>query len=117
MFAGSSVRVRHWFDRRSSVECGIGYMWNKRPGPSGYIGSVRYAPIPELFVETGVCQEYVEWVRWDQSSHTDSWGMKRKPRVFGGLGATAGAAGGLLIVEVIAIGIGIAAVLSIGPLL
>lgn len=83
-----AVRVRQWMGGRQSVEASLGYIRNDRQGLAGPIASLRYSPVPLLFVEAGASPVQELWWTYDPSTQVSRAGVAKKTHAFGGIGLT-----------------------------
>lgn len=83
-----AVRVRQWMGGKQSVEASLGYIRNDRQGLAGPIASLRYSPVPLLFVEAGASPVQELWWTYDPGTQVSRAGVAKKTHAFGGIGLT-----------------------------
>lgn len=99
-----TVRWRHFVGRSGSAEISLGWVDNRDEGAHGAIAHLRYAPVPQVAVQTGVLQyRRFEW-EWFGVGSTGTVKEVSDARVFGGFALAGRPAGAAWATEAIALG-------------
>ncbi len=106
-----TVRWRRFYGRASSAEASAGWMDNGKTGAHGPIAQVRWAPVPQVYLQAGAVQHrrYV----WDVAP--GGWLSTRQvndTRIFVGAGCNGVPAAVTTVVEALALAVAFSVVMS-----
>lgn len=108
-----TVRWRRFLGRGASLETMIGWNSTSGEGVDGPIGQLRYAPVPEAYIEAGAFPyRYWDFVPYPQAGFATPR-LRHETRVFAGLGV-AGAPGAVAwTVEALALAVTLAVAIGL----
>ncbi|MBI5171118.1 MAG: hypothetical protein HZA61_16650 [Candidatus Eisenbacteria bacterium] len=106
-----TLRWRHFFGRRSSAEASAGWVDNGKEGAHGPIAQLRYAPVPQVYVQAGTVQ-FRRWV-WDVAPLGEVHPRRvSDTRFFAGAGCNGVPAAVTTVVEALALAVAFSVVMS-----